>query len=82
MEQVLEVAAWAAAVTAVIVASKHTWGVFVSAVRSAVHEEISKFHRELDSVDTFWSERIDKLEACVRDLKDQIESISERLGNA
>lgn len=79
MEAVLLVASWAAAITAIIIASKHLWNLFVTAVKSAVSEEIGKFHRELDSVDTFWTERIDKLETGMRELKTEVEYLSKRI---
>jgi len=73
----LMVGASAAAITAVIIASMHLWKVFVLAVRSAVSDEISKFHRELDSIDNFWTERIDRLEASVKTLEERSLSLYE-----
>jgi len=77
----LTIGAWAAAVTAVIMALKHLWGVFVAAVRAAVSEEIGKFHKELDSVDQFWTERIDRLEKSVQTLEERSRSLYEMVTN-
>jgi hypothetical protein len=69
MNTVILVGSWAAAITAVIIMAKHLWFLFVSGVKTAISEEMSRFHRDLSSYDEFWTERLDRLEKTVQILE-------------
>jgi hypothetical protein len=71
MDPILRVGAIAAAITAVVVATRTVWRLFVEAVKTAVSEEMNKFHSELNSYDEFWTERLDRLERAVQVLENR-----------
>lgn len=79
MDTAAQVALVSGAVTAFIIATRTVWNVFVQGVKTAIHDEMTKFHRELNSVDEFWSEKIDKLENSFDALSKRVEELSARI---
>lgn len=79
MDVFTEVALIAASITAIIVAARSLWGVFVKGVKTAIHDEMQKFHSELSSADEFWSEKIGKLESGFDALSKRVEALSARI---
>lgn len=79
MDSISTVALIAGTVTAVIIALRSLWGVFVQGVKTAIHDEMQKFHSELSSADEFWSERIDKLERGFDELRKHVDILSKKI---
>lgn len=79
MDTAAQIALVSGAVTAFIIAIRTVWNLFVQGVRAAIHDEMAKFHRELTSVDEFWSEKIGKLESSFDELSKRVEELSARI---
>ena len=67
--------AWAAALIAVVGATRLAWRGFVAAVEKVISESIERVWRDMDDVE----KRLDRLETAVADLREQVSQMRDLL---
>jgi hypothetical protein len=75
MDPLLMVGAWAGAIIAVAGALRIGWGAFVKAVDTVISTSIGRVWRDMDDIE----KRLDRLEAAVADLREQVSKMTDLL---